>query len=154
MYSKEESKELRLEFWEKLNNRTRRLPGQKGKKKFWIFDNTGIKGIDLRFDVGRKIVQVALEINHRNEDKRIALFEKLFACKTIFEKEFGNPLVWDYMYIKDTGEQVCRIYIEQSGDILDRETRSKTIYFLIDNMMKLEKAFLTIKEYMLSDVNK
>ena len=38
MFSKEEAKELRELFWHKLENRTRRLPGQKGKKIKWIFD--------------------------------------------------------------------------------------------------------------------
>ena len=153
MYSKEETKALRLEFWEKLNNRTRRLPGQKGNKKIWIFDNTGIKGVDLRFDADRTKAQVALEINHRSEERRIALYEKLYACKSIFEKEFGEKLVWDYIYIKESGEQVCRIYTEQPCDILQKETWSKTIYFLIDKMMKLEKAFLVVKEYMVAGVN-
>ena len=154
MFTKEQSKSLRLEFWEKLNNRTRRLPGQKGKKKIWIFKNTGIKGVDLRFDVARKKAQVALEINHNSEEHRIELFEKLYACKSIFEKEFGEPLVWNFMYEKEIGEQVCRVYTEKPGDILQKEMWSQMIYFLIDNMIKLEKAFLAVKEYMQTDVNK
>ena len=154
MYSKEDAKALRIEFWEKLNSRTRRLPGQKGRKKLWIFENTGIKGLDLRFDVGREKVQVALEINHNCEERRIELFEKLFACKSIFEDEFGEPLTWDYLYEKDTGEQVCRVYVESTGDIHNKELWSEMIYFLIDNMMKLEKAFLAVKDYMQADVNK
>lgn len=154
MYKKEESKAIRLEFWEKLDNRTRRLPGQKGRKKKWIFDNTGIKGLDLRFDVNRKKAQVALEINHNTEERRIELYEKLYACKSIFETEFGEPLIWDFVYEKETGEHVCRVYLEQAGDILKKEDWSKMIYFLIYNMMKLEKAFLAIIDYMQADINK
>ena len=151
MYTQEEAKSLRLEFWEKFNNRTRRLPGQKGRKKLWIFDNTGIKGLDLRFDVDRRKAQVALEINHNNEERRLFLYEKLFACKSIFEKEFGESLFWDFIYEKETGEQVCRIYTEQPGDILKKEIWSEMIYFLINKMIKLEKAFITVKEYLQYD---
>lgn len=154
MYNnKEEAKAIRLEFWDKLNNRTRRLPAQKGRKIFWIFDKTGIKGLDLRFDVDRKKAQVALEINHSNEDRRLVLYEKLLACKSIFESEFGEPLTWDYVYEKETGEQVCRVYSEQSGDINNQELWSQMIYFLIDRMVRLEKAFLEVKDYLQSDIN-
>ena len=151
MFTQEQSKSLRLEFWDKLNNRTRRLPGQKGRKKIWIFDNTGIKGLDLRFDVDRKKAQVALEINHNNEERRLFLYEKIFACKSIFEKEFGEPLTWNFIYEKETGEQVCRIFVEQHGDILQKELWSEMIYFLISKMIKLEKAFLTVKDYLQND---
>jgi len=153
MYKKEEAKAARIEFWERLENRTRRLPGQKGRKKNWIFDKTGIKGVDLRFDVDRKKAQIALEINNNNEDRRIELYEKLYACKSIFEAEFGEPLTWNYMYEKETGKQVCRVYTEQPGDINNKESWSNMIYFLIDNMMKLEKAFLKVKDYLQSEMN-
>jgi hypothetical protein len=154
MYSQEESKSIRLEFWGKLNNRTRRLPGQKGRKKIWIFENTGIKGIDLRFDVDRKKAQVAMEINHNNEERRLFLYEKLLACKSLFEKDFGEPLNWNFIYEKETGEQVCRIYVEQPADILKKEMWTEMIYFLINKMIKLEKAFITVKEYLQYDINK
>ncbi len=153
MFTKEEEKAIRLDFWQKLNNKTRRLPGQKGRKRFWIFERTGIKGLDLRFDVDREKACVALEINHKTEDRRLQLFEKLHAAKELFETEFEEPLTWDFAYEKPTGELVCRVYAEQPGDILDQEQWSDMSYFLIDRMIRLEKAFLEVKEYLQSDMN-
>jgi len=148
MFSKEEAKELRLEFWQKLENRTRRLPGQKGKKIRWIGDHTEIKGLDLRFDVSREKAIVALEINHRQEEKRLELFERLEAAKTIFEKAFGKSLTWDYLYEKPNGKQVCRVYVETEGDIYMKEKWPDMFYFLIDNMLRMEKAFREVKEFL------
>lgn len=153
MYNKEEIKAVRLEFWQKLNNRTRRLPGQKGRKKYWIFDNTGIKGLDLRFDVDRQKAIVALEINHRKEERRLHLYEKLEAAKTIFEEAFGESLIWDFAYEKATGEIVCRVYVEREGDILNKELWPEMMYFLIDKMIKMETAFLEVKDYLQSELN-
>lgn len=148
MFSKEEAKELRLEFWQKLSNRTRRLPGQKGRKRLWIGDNTGIKGLDLRFDVGREKIIVALEINKKKEEDRLALYEKLEAAKGLFEREFEGPLVWDFAYTKDNGRDVCRVYVEQPGDMYVRETWPEIFTFMIDRMIRLEKAFLEVKDYL------
>ena len=148
MFSKEEAKALRLEFWQKLANRTRRLPGQKGRKKVWIADKTGIKGLDLRFDVGREKIIVALEINIKDEEKRLALFEKLETTKSLFEKHFGEPMIWNRAYAKDNGREVCRVYVERPGDIYIRETWPEIHRFMIDRMVRLEKAFLVVKDYL------
>jgi len=148
MFSKEEAKALRLEFWQKLGNRTRRLPGQKGRKRLWIADNTGIKGLDLRFDVGREKIIVALEINIKNEEKRLALYEKLEAAKGLFEDQFGEPMIWDFAYVKDNGREVCRVYVEQPGDMYIKETWPEIHKFMIDRMIRLEKAFLEVKDYL------
>ncbi len=148
MYSKEEAKQLRLEFWQKLSNRTRRLPGQKGRKRLWILENTGIKGLDLRFDAGREKIIVALEINIKKEENRLALYEKLEAVKGLFEKQFGEPLAWDFAYTKDNGREVCRVYVEQPGDMYVQESWSEIFTFMIDRMMRMEKAFLEVKDYL------
>ncbi len=148
MFNKEEAKALRLEFWQKLSNRTRRLPGQKGRKRLWIAENTGIKGLDLRFDVGREKIIVALEINIKKEEDRLALYEKLEAAKGIFESEFGGPLIWDFAYTKDNGREVCRVYVEQSGDMYVQESWPDIFKFMIDAMIRMEKAFLEVKDYL------
>ena len=148
MFSKEEAKELRQEFWRKLDNRTRRLPGQSGRKKKWISDRTEIKGLDLRFDVDREKAIVALEINKKQEDKRLELYERLQSAKTIFETAFGKPLIWDYLYEKPTGQQVCRVYVEMKADLYKVEEWPQVSFFLIDNMMRMEKAFLEVKDYL------
>ena len=151
MYSKEEAKELRLEFWRKLENRTRKIPGQRGKVKKWIGDRTGIKGIDLRFDVGRKKIIVALEINIKHETKRLQVYEKLEATKKLFENEFGDELTWDFAYEKEHGEQVCRVYKEMDGDFMVPEQWPAIFKFLIDNMLGMEKAFLEVQDYLKYD---
>jgi hypothetical protein len=151
MYSKEEAKELRLEFWRKLESRTRRLPGQKGKARTWILDNTGVKGVDLRFDVTREHAIVALEINHRSEDRRLMLYAKLDACKAIFEQTYGVPLIWDYTYEKENGQQVCRVYRQEVADLYNQEQWPDVFRFLIDNMMRMEEAFLEVKDFLKYD---
>ncbi|MBR8535004.1 DUF4268 domain-containing protein [Carboxylicivirga sediminis] len=152
MFSKEEAKQIRQLFWHKLENRTRRIPGQKGKKIKWLFDDTGIKGVDLRFDINRERAIVALEINHRSEERRLKLYEKLEACKSIFESTYGGTLEWDYLYTKDEGRDVCRVYEELApADLYQQEQWPDVMKFMIDRMIRLEKAFLEVKDFLLHD---
>jgi hypothetical protein len=148
MYSKEEAKQLRMEFWKKLETRSRRLPGQKGRARKWILDRTDIKGLDLRFDVSREQATVALEINHRNENRRLALYEKLESCKSIFEESFGQALVWDFLYEKQPGKLVCRVYVSMQADMYQEEEWPDIFKFLLYNMISMEKAFLEVKDFL------
>ena len=151
MYSKEEAKELRIAFWNKLENRTRRLPGQKGMVKKWILDNTGIKGLDLRFDVTREYAMVALEINHKDENRRLKLFEKLDACKVLFEESYGEKLSWELVFEKENGQNVCRVYKNICSDFHNKENWTEITNFLVKNMVNMERAFLEVKDFLKYD---
>ncbi len=151
MYSKEEKKELNLEFWRKLGNRTRKIPGQRGRVKVWIGDKTGIRGVDLRFDVSRQKIAVALELNSKNEERRLMLYEKLEATKKIFENEYGEPLTWDFAYERDNGSVVCRVYKEMEADYLVPEQWPKIFDFMINNMLRMEKAFNEVADFLRYD---
>ncbi len=150
MFSREEAKEIRQLFWHKLENRTRRLPGQKGKKIKWIFDGTGVKGLDIRFDINRERAIVAIEVNHRSENRRLKLYEKLDACKSIIEATYGASLTWDYLYTKAEGSEVCRVYEEmRPADLYNQEQWPEVMRFMIDRMIRLEKAFLEVKDFLM-----
>lgn len=149
MFSKEETQNMRHEFWHKLESKTRRLPGQNGKPKKWIGERTGIRGLDLRFDVNREFAMVAMEINPTGSEKKAELWQKMQNCKTLFEKTFGGPLTWEENYIKEAGDSVIRIYVKTEGDMYNKEKWSDMIYFLIDNMIRMEAAFTEIQDYLI-----
>ncbi|MBP5419675.1 MAG: DUF4268 domain-containing protein [Bacteroidales bacterium] len=148
MYTKEEAQLMRHEFWHKMESKTRRLPGQKGKPKKWISDRTGVRGLDLRFDVNRDFAMVAMEISRRAEEHAAALWTKMESCKKLFESHFEAPVIWDFNYVKEAGDVVGRIYVRTEGNIYDREKWSDMIHFLIDNMIRLEDAFSELKDYL------
>ncbi len=148
MFSKEEEKEVRLGFWKKLEYVSRRLPNQKGRVKRWMADRTGVRGIDLRFDVNRKKVYVAIEINKKSDERRIYLYEKLNACRSILETAYGAPLIWDPLFTKDNGLLVCRIYEAIDGDILNETKWDEMHDFMLDRMVRLENAYLEVKDFM------
>lgn len=148
MFSKQEMKDLSLAFWHKLESKTRRLPGQNGRAKVWIATRTGIPHLDLRFDVNRQHCIVALEIRNMGSESSAALWEKLLSCKSLFEETYGDTLIWDEAYQKEAGDIVYRIYKKCDGDIYRQDLWPDMIYFLIDNMMKMEKAFLEVQDFL------
>ena len=151
MYSKETVKALKLDFWKKLETHSRKLPYQRGLKKVWVGDRTGVKGIGLRFDVSKNEIAVALEINNKHEARRFQLYEKLEAAKVIFESAFGEPLIWDFAYTKEHGEEVCRAYVKMDADYLNPEKWTSIFEFMCNKMIQMEDAYDEIKDYMIHD---
>jgi len=149
MFSKEEAKKLREEFWDQFK---RMSSGRRARKKLpgnWMLDQTGIKALNLRFHVDREVVQVGIDLETRNMDKRIELYEKLESLKKLLEKAMDAPLVWELEYIRENGKSVSRIYLQMEGvDIYKRETWSKAHTFMYANMMKLEAFFQEYRDFL------
>jgi hypothetical protein len=149
MYTKEEAKAIREEFWNRfktlsIKRRTRqKLPGN------WILTRTGIKALQLRFHVDKKVAQVGIDLETRNMDKRLELYEKLESVKPILEKYMGGPMLWEIEYIRENGKSVSRIYVEQEEvDIYDQATWGKAHEFMYGQMSKLEEFFREYRDFL------
>lgn len=147
MLSKEEAQEMRHAFWHKLESKTRRLPGQNGKPVRWIGDHTGVRGLDLRFDLTDGRVIVAIEINTHSEAKDEALWTRLTQCKTLIERHFEQPLTWDRQFPREAGNLVARVYVATTGNIYNKEQWPDMFHFMIDNMLRMEAAYREIQDF-------
>jgi len=149
MFSKEDAKQLREEFWDQFNELSarrrarRRLPGN------WMLTHTGIKALNLRFHVDRKVAQVGIDLETRNMDKRIELYEKLEALKKLLEEAMEAPMNWELDYVRENGKSVSRIYLQKENiDIYNKETWSRAHQFMYENMMKLESFYRDYNDYL------
>ena len=73
MFSKEEAKKFREDFWDQFK---RMSAGRRARKKLpgnWMLAQTGIKALNLRFHVDREVAQVGIDLETRNMDKKIEL---------------------------------------------------------------------------------
>lgn len=148
MYSKEEAKALREEFWEQFKTLStkkrlrKRLPGP------WLLNNTGIKALNLRFHVDRKVAQVGIDLETRNVDKRLELYEKLESVKRILEEAMQEPMIWEIEYLRENGKSVSRIYLQLDDvDIYNPITWSKVHQFMFEKMMKLEAFYQEYRDF-------
>lgn len=149
MFSKEEAKKLREEFWDQFK---RMSSGGRARKKLpgnWMLDQTGIKALKLRFHVDRQVAQVGIDLETRNMDKRIELYEKLESLKKLLEEAMESPLNWELEYIRENGKSVSRIYLQREGiDIYKRDTWTGAHQFMYDNMMKLEAFYGEYRDFL------
>ena len=149
MYSKDELKNLKLEFWESFAAFCEVQPYLRGRKKIWTLYDTKVKGVELKFDATREGAFVILEVNHRGEEARLEMFERLTWYKDTLETDFPEGLTWDICFVRDTGKQVARIYTSKSGiDFHRRQDWGEFFSFMASQMYLLERNFMSIAEFL------
>ncbi|MEI3118535.1 MAG: DUF4268 domain-containing protein [Parabacteroides johnsonii] len=149
MYSKDELKNLKLEFWESFAAFCEVQPYLRGRKKIWTLYDTKVKGVELKFDATREGAFVILEVNHKGEEARLEMFERLTWYKDTLETDFPEGLTWDICFVRDTGKQVARIYTSKSGiDFHRRQDWGDFFSFMASQMYLLERNFMSIAEYL------
>jgi len=147
MYSKEELKQLKKEFWEGFGVYCSQIPALKRRKSKFMLYNTKMKGVEMKFDATRDGAFVILEINLHDNSLRLEKFEQFEHYKSIMEKQFPDGLIWDFAFIRECGTEVCRIYTHKSGIDLHRKIQWMEFYhFMSSEMLKLERNFKLVKE--------
>ena len=134
MYSKEETQKLKREFWIAF--------AEKFPRK-WLLYDTKIKDFSFKFYIDNKKAQVLIDIEHRNDDKRIAYFEKLVALKNILEEEFVTELVFEKNFALENGKTISRVWVEKlEVSVSNRKYWDEIFDFFNEKMKALELFYL------------
>ena len=139
MYSREETQRLKRDFWIAFSEKYPRK---------WVLYDTKIKDFSFKFYVDNKKAQVLIDIEPRNEDSRIAYFEKLEALKNILEEEFIKDLVFEKNFVLENGKTISRIWVEKLGvSVSNKQYWDEIFDFLNEKMHALEMFFLEYDEF-------
>lgn len=149
MYSREEAKELRVTFWKQFQDFTNKRRKNKGRTGKWILDKTGINALNLRFHFDEHTALVGIDIETRNLDKRLEMYEKLESTRSQINSALGENTTWELEYVRENNKSVSRIYTSIDGvSILDSKTWNRVNMFFFDRMTALEDYFLEYKDYL------
>jgi|SRR6218665_1806334 len=139
MYSREETQRLKREFWVAF--------AEKYPRK-WVLYDTKIKDFSFKFFVDNKKAQVLIDIEHRNDEKRTAYFEKIEALKNILEEEFVKELVFEKEFYLENGKTISRIWVEKLDvSVSNRKYWDEIFDFFHEKMHALEMFYLEYDEF-------
>ena len=138
MFSKEESRLIRQEFWTSFG---------KSFPRKWLLYNTKIKGLSFKFHFDTKKALVALDLED-DLDNRINCWEKLVALKSILLDEYLPNAIYEEEYYLENGKEISRIYVplEQKVSIHNKNTWQQTMEFFNENMLLFEVFFDEYKD--------
>jgi outer membrane lipoprotein-sorting protein len=139
MYSKEENQKLKREFWVTFSEKYPRK---------WVLYDSKIKDFSFKFYVENTKAQVQIDIEHRNEIKRIQYFEKLESLKNILDEEFISDLVFEKNFSLENGKTISRIWVEKLNvSVSNRKYWDDIFAFFNEKMSALELFYLQYDEF-------
>ena len=139
MYSKAEMQKLKHEFWIAFADEYPRK---------WLLYDTKIKDFSFKFFADNKKAQVMIDIEMRDDQKRIWYFEKVESLKTILEEDFIKDLVFEKNMTLDSGKTISRIWCEKTNvSISNRNSWPDIFGFFAEKMTAFEAFFYEYDEY-------
>jgi len=138
MFSKEESKKLRQDFW---------IAFGKSYPHKWMLYDTKIKGLSLKFHFDLRMAQVSMDIETSDLEQRIRLWEKLVSLKAILVDEYLPEIQFEDSFLLENHKEISRIYVKkESVSIHNKNSWQETMRFLEAKMNLLESFFQEYKE--------
>ncbi len=145
MYSKDEVKELKAEFWQAFKKASKK---HRGNSQKWVMQNTGIKGLQLKIELERNRAAVLLHL-HGSRENRELLFEILEQYRKMLSGIWiDEEPIWEKRCKLEGYSDSAAIYFQKKEDfdLYDQKQWATILQFLIEKMDQLEKAFLEVKE--------
>ena len=138
MFSKEEAKKIRQEFWTWF--------GMTYPRK-WLLYNTKIKDLTLKFTFTNNCAQVSIDIEPADELIRAYYFDKMLSLRSILINEYLPNVALDADYVLDNGKVISRVFVSLEGvSVYKRDSWKNAGLFLNNNMDSLEHFFLEYKD--------
>ncbi|MFD1096213.1 DUF4268 domain-containing protein [Salegentibacter chungangensis] len=140
MFSREESKKIRQEFWTSF--------GKEYPRK-WILYNTKIKELQLKFTFTRKIAQVSIDISAPDDLIQAYYYDKLLSLKNLLLNDYLPEAVFDEHYELPEGKSISRVYVQLDGvSIHNKKDWPIVMEFLSRNMTRLEELFNEFSDFL------
>lgn len=92
----------------------------KRKSKFMLY-NTKMKGVELKFDANRDGAYVILELNHSNEEERLAKYEQFERYKVVMEEDFPQGLIWNFAYVRKQATKFAEFTVKKTELLISTE---------------------------------
>ena len=133
MFSKEESRILRQEFWTSYG---------KSFPRKWILYDTKLKGFSFKFHFDNKTALVALDLEDDLEN-RIKYWEKLLVLKSILLDDYLPDAIFDETYFLENEKEISRIHVPlgQKVSIHNKNTWREVMVFFNEKMNLFEAFF-------------
>lgn len=149
MFSKEESRKIRQEFWITYGKRTALMPTDNGRKKKWILFKTGIPDLVFKFEAERKLARVCIDFEQKDLTKRVLFWEKFESLKTILNDSIPSELIWDEFYELESGKVISRIYCQLEGVSLYNKGKWPAMFdFFVENMTSIEEVYKDYSDFL------
>jgi len=146
MYSKDELKRIKKEFWTSFGQFSQLKRSRLGLNKKWMLYKTGVKGIELKFGFEEKNCTVAIEIDLSN-NKAEEYINKIRILKDELSQNTTYRLIFENKILPESLKSVYHIFFEKENLSFKNQKDWPDIFtFFFEQMLIIEEFMIENKE--------
>lgn len=144
MYSKEQAKQLKKDFW---------VAFAAAYPRKWLLYNTKIKDVALKFYIDNKKAEVIFEISNKDEKLQKIYFQKIESLQTILREDHLPDVIIEENFYNEDGQRFGKVWVEiDNVSCNKKETWPQIFEFFNEKMSAFEYFFLENENY-IRDLN-
>lgn len=154
MLSKEDRKQLNIDFWDQFKTEMKQMRSSNGKKINWINYPTDVKNTYLRVVIESNSVSLCFDIQFKDQGVQSIVWEQLTELSKVLESEMSHPTLWEEYKITPEGLNIGRISWNLSDvNYYDRTQWDSIIEFLKQRMIEFDRFYQEFKEILITLVD-
>ncbi len=154
MFSKEESRQLNLTFWNGFQEYMSKKRSSNGRKINWLNYPSDIKSIFIRLEVDSKGARLCFDIQPKDDDIRAILFEQMSELKVVLEDITIEKPTWIENHYYLNKQYISRIVWENNLLNFYKLEHQYLIYtFLGESLVKFDLFYQEYKEILIALAN-
>lgn len=147
MYTREEAKKLKEEFWTTFGQYMRFVPSADAEKINWVNYKTGIKHLFFRMDADKKKATIMVELTTPDEGIRRLMYAQFEELQTVLSSTLGEQWDWNLEHYDEYGRAASRISCTLDHvNIFNREHWPQLISFFKPRIIALDE-FWSVAKY-------
>lgn len=151
MYSKEESKQYKIEFWNAFRASMSKTRTTTGARVNWLHYPSHIKFIFIRLDVDEFGARFCIDIQSKDAGIRAIVWEQLHELKKVMESEMGTTGVWIENASSPAVPSFNRIMWEDKTlNLFEVNDREKIFAFLSDRLVRFDAFYQEFKDILIN----
>lgn len=151
MWSKEELKEWRVNFW----NGFKCYCSKHKIYRKWILTGVKIRSTQLKFYADEQKALVLFQIDHKNDLRRYEVYECFQAYRKLMAADCGEELKWEEDYSGMGERPVSVIYFELQGvNMYCKEDWEQIYAFFAEKMPLLEEVYWEYRDLITGQLKK
>jgi hypothetical protein len=154
MFSKEESRQLNLAFWNGFQDYISKNRSSNGRKINWLNYPSDIKSIFIRLEVDSKGARLCFDLQSKDDDIRALLFEQMSELKVVLEDITIEKPTWIENHYYLNKQYISRIVWENNLlNFYKSEHRDLIYTFLAERLLKFDLFYQEYKEILIALAN-
>lgn len=147
LYSREEAKKLKEQFWTNFGQYLSLTPNEDGDKINWVNYKTGVKHLYFRMETEGKTARIFIEISHPDAGMRELMYEQLLTYRQMLHGALDEEWEWDAYYEDSEGKQTARVSksLTEKTSVFDPNDWPTLISFFKPRLLSLDSFWSSAK---------